>query len=152
MPDSDSTSDSNSNLPPPGGDPAQAEKYINQLIELIDTDKLDVLHTDLAKFDPSSLEDHYRIELQDYRVEISHSKYPNSGKDSFIILFTNIKNLADGESEKIILAYMHLDPDQFAKFKKASQQHFDRKSKAEEEKRLNEALLPINEALTNLTT
>lgn len=145
------SSNQNPNLPPPSGDPTQAEKYINQLIQLIDADKLDVSHTDLAKLDPSSLQDHFQLELRRYRVELSHSKYPNSGKDSYVILFTNIKNVSDGSFEKIILAYMHLDENQFSAFKKASFGQIDRKRKAEEEKRLRTALEPVDQILHNLT-
>src|SRR3989442_356181 len=106
-------------LPPPSGDPTQAEKYIIQLIQLIETDKLVASKTDLAKFNPTPLQDHYLLELQEYQVEVSHSKHPNSGKDSFVILFTNIKNLTPGNAEKIILAYLHLDPSQFSRLKNA---------------------------------
>lgn len=137
-------------LTPPSGDPKQAGKYVNQLIQLIESDKVDILRTDLAKFDPSSLQDHYRLELKDYRVEVSHSKHPNSGKDSYIILFTNIKNLTDGSCEKIILAYMHLDNSQFSAFKKAALGQMERKRKAEEEKRLKEVLKPVDHILENL--
>ncbi len=136
--------------PPPSGDPVQAEKYINQLINLIESDRLDIIHTDLGKFDPSSLQDHYRVELKDYRVEVSHSKYPNTGKDSYVILFTNIKNVADGNYEKIILAYMHLDNTQFSRFKKVAFGQIDRKKKVEEEKRLKAALAPVDQILENL--
>lgn len=152
MPDVPSFASQNPDLPPPSGDPNQAEKYINQLIQLIETDKLDVSHTDLAKFDPSSLQDHYSLELKEYRVEVSHSKYPSSGKDSYVILFTNIKNLTEGSVEKIILAYMHLDDSQFSKFKHAFLQQLERKKKAEEEKRLKEAMIPIDQALEQLDT
>lgn len=152
MPDLASSNHQNPNIPPPSGDPNQAEKYINQLIELIETDKLDVLHTDLAKFDPTSLQDHFRLELREYRVEVSHSKHPNSGKDSYIILFTNIRNLTDGNLEKIILAYMHLDNSQFSRFKKASLGQMERKRKAEEEKRLKTALAPVDQILQDIST
>ncbi len=144
--------DQNSNPPPPSGDPVQAEKYINQLIHLIETDKLDVVHTDLAKFDPGSLQDHYRLELAEYRVEVSHSKYPNSGKDSYVILFTNIKNIAEGKSEKIILAYMHLDANQFSRFRKTAFSQMERMKKIEEEKRLKAALEPVDQVLQNFTS
>lgn len=147
----DMTSDNqNPNLPPPGGDPSQAEKYINQLISLIDKDKLDVSHTDLSKFDPSTLQDHYRLELRDYQVEVSHSKHPDSGKDSYIILFTNIKNHLSGDCEKIILAFMHLDVNQFLRFKKVSLNQLDKKRRAEEEKRLKAALEPVDLLLEDL--
>lgn len=151
MPDTPS-SDQNPNLPPPSGDPRQAEKYINQLIELIENARLDVIHTDLAKFDPSALQDHYSLELKEYRVEVSHSKYPQSGKDSYIILFTNIQNISEGNFEKIILAYMHLDESQFAAFKKASFNQIERRRRAEEEKRLKETMVPIDQILEQLTS
>lgn len=137
-------------IPPPGGTPEQAEKYVSQIIDLIDADKLEVNHTDLAKFDPSNLQDHYRLELQDYHVEVSHSKNPDNGKDSFVILFTNLQNIRDGCSEKIILAYMHLDPLQFKRFVSASHEQHNRRFKIEEEKRLTEAMQPIDQALKSL--
>lgn len=151
MPDI-ASSNKQPDIPPPSGDPKQAEKYINQLIELIDSDALEVSHTDLAKFDPTSLQDHYYLELKEYRVEVSHSKYPNSGKDSYIILFTNIKNLSDGSAEKIILAYMHLEENQFARFKKISLGQMERRRKAEEEKRLKNALEPVDRILQDFST
>lgn len=138
-------------IAPPVGDPSQAEKYINQLISLIDMDKVDVFHTDLSKFDPSNLQDHYRIELQDYNVEVSHSKHPNSGKDSYVLLFTNIKDVASGNSEKIILAYMHLDDSQFMRTKRAFLEQETRKRKAEEERKLKEALRPVDQILEQLS-
>lgn len=152
MPDIASSTDQNPNIPPPSGDPQQAEKYINQLIALIETDKLDVSHTDLAKFDPSALQDHYSLELKEYRVEVSHSKYPQSGKDSYVILFTNIKNLSEGNYEKIILAYMHLSNSQFISFKNAFLQQLQRKRKELEEKRLQNALKPVDQILEGFTT
>lgn len=142
----------NPNLPPPSGDPNQAVKYVNQLIQLVDTDKLDVVHTDLSKFDPTSLQDHYSMELKDYKVEVSHSKYPNSGKDSYVILFTNIKHVVSGNSEKIILAYLHLDDSQFNSLKKSFSSQIDRKRREEEEKRLKEAMTPIDKILEQLET
>lgn len=137
-------------LPPPSGDPKNADKYISQLIHLINTDKLTVLHTDLTRFDPSSLEDHYRLELKDYEVEVSHSKQPDSGKDFYIILFNNLK-LVKQHTEKIILAYMHLNENQFKNFKSAAKEQMERKKKQAEEKRLHEVMKPIDEALTSLT-
>ncbi len=151
MPDTPST-DQNPNQTPPSGDQHQAEKYISQLVQLINVDKLDVEHTNLAKLDPSALQDHYRLELQEYQVEISHSKYPNSGKDSYVILFTNLKHVAAGSVEKIILAYMHLDNTQFSRFRDSALQQIDRKRRAEEEKRLKAALAPIDQAFEHLTT
>src|SRR5688572_20857956 len=88
--------DDSTQLPPPQGDPEKAGKYIERLVQLLNQDKVTVVHTDLTRFDPSALEDHYRIDLQDYQVEVSHSKQPSTGKDSYVILFTNIKNIREG--------------------------------------------------------
>ncbi|MBI3485867.1 hypothetical protein HY025_02875 [Candidatus Daviesbacteria bacterium] len=133
--------------PPPKGDPAKAQKYIDQLITLISEDKIEVFHTDLSKFDPSSLEDHFRVDLKDYLIEISHSKQPNSGKDSYVILFTNLRKIQEGSNEKVILAYMYLADEQFHKFKDAANQQIEKRKKLEEEQKLEEALAPIDSAL-----
>lgn len=138
--------------PPPSGDPEKAEKYIDQLVNLLSEDKLIVSHTDLSRFDPSSLEDHYRIDLDDYQVEVSHSKQPNTGKDSYVILFTNLKSVEAGACEKVILAYIHLRDDQFKKFKLVADDQIERKLKEEQEKKLKEALKPIDNILENLNT
>lgn len=150
MQDETAINDPKPQIPPPSGTPKQAEKYITQLIDLINADRLEVIHTDLSKFDPSNLQDHYKLELQDYSVEISHSKNPNNGNDSYILLFTNLKNVRDGCTEKIILAYMHLDLIQFKKFIDTSDLQTQRKKRKEEEKRLKEAMLPIDQALENI--
>lgn len=138
--------------PPPTGDPIQAEKYINRLIQLIEQGKLSVSRTDLSKFDPSALQDHYRLELKEYQVEISHSKHPDSGKDSYIMLFTNLKKLADNNCEKVILAYMHLDDSQFIRLKKTYMEQAEKARKLAEENRLKNALAPIDAILQDLTT
>lgn len=145
------TTDQNPNIPPPSGDSQKAEKYVEKLISLIEQDKLAIAHTDLARFDPSSLQDHFRMDLKDYQVEVNHSKHPDSGKDSYVILFTNLKNLADGNCEKIILAYMHLDDSQFMRFRKSYAEQVERKRKTEEERKLKEALTPVDQALEELS-
>lgn len=142
----------NISKPPPSGDPVKAASYINQLIELINQDILTVSHTDLSKFDPSSLQDHYRLDLKDYEIEVSHTKQPDSGKDFYVILFNNLKHISDGFTEKIILAYMHLSEDQFKSFKSASHKQKEKKIKAAEEKRLQEVMVPIDQALKQLAT
>ncbi len=144
-------SNTSNELPPPSGDPKDADKYIDQLVRLINTDKLTVLHTDLTKFDPNSLEDHYRLELKDYEVEVSHSKQPDSGKDFYVILFNNLKYVNEQYTEKIILAYMYLDENQFKNFKSSAKEQAERKNKEAKEKRLHEVMQPIDEALTSLT-
>lgn len=150
MPDT-SISNQIPNVPPPSGDPSQAEKYVGQLINLIDADKVTISHTDLARFDPSSLQDHFFIELRDYQVEVSHSKHPESGKDSYVLLFTNLKKVSDGNCEKIILAYLHIDDSQFMKFRRAYAQHAERKRRAEEEKRFKESMKPVDQILDQLS-
>ena len=147
MPDDLNKTD-NINPTPPSGDPSQAEKYVDQLINLLESDLLTINHTDLARFDPSSMQDHFSIDLKEYRVEISHSKHPESGKDSYVMLFTNLKKITNANgNEKVILAYMHLDDTQFMHFRKAYTQQVERRRKAEEEKRLKEALAPIDKTL-----
>ncbi len=152
MPDAKDSATQNPNLPPPSGDPKKAEKYVDQLTALLESDNLTICHTDLARFDPSSLQDHFSIDLKDYQVEISHSKHPQSGKDSYVMLFSNLKNIPNGERDKIILAYMHLDDSQFMNFRKAYTQQVDRRRALEEERRLNAALAPIDQTLQELST
>lgn len=136
--------------PPPTGDPAAAQKYIDQLVELINNDKLKVSHTDLKKFDPSSLEDHYRVSLNHYQIEVSHSKQPQSGKDYHVILFTNLNKVKEGSSDKVILAYMYLSQEQFSKFRMVAKDQLERIAKEEEEKRLKEAIAPIDQILDEM--
>ncbi len=137
-------------LPPPSGNSQQAEKYVKQLIQLIDTDRVDIIKTDLSKFDPSSLQDHYGVDLKEYRVELSHSKHPSNGRDSYVILFTNLKNTNGINPEKIILAYMHLDEPQFSSLKQSALQQLERRKRQLEEKRLKDALSPIDEILDQI--
>lgn len=149
----DTPPDSQDNqTPPPSGDFQKASKYIETLVELINQDKITVNHTDLSKFDPSALQDHYRIDLEQYQVEVSHSKHPNNGKDSYVILFNNLQKVKDECLEKVILAYMHLDDEQFNSFKLASASQADRKKKLEEEKRLNQIMQPIDQILDDLSS
>lgn len=152
LPDPDSIGLDQTTLttPPPSGDSKKAEKYLSKLINLISRDKVVVNHTDLAKFDPTSLHDHYWVDLGKYQVEISHSKKSESGQDSFVIIFNNLKQIAQDHSEKVILAYLHLEANQFAKFKNAAEDQLERRRKAEQEKRLEEALLPVDQTLEKL--
>lgn len=141
--------------PPPAGDNEKSEKYLKQLIELINQDKLPVSHTDLNKFNIASIEDHYRMDLGEYEVEINHSKQPDTGQDFYIMLFNNIKKIEGQEQNcinKIILAYTHLTQPQFEDFKEAADAAIERKRKKEEEKRFQEAMNPIDDLLSNLST
>lgn len=137
-------------LPPPCGDSEKADHYLTQLIELMNNDKLIVSHTDLAKFDPTSLQDHYRLDLKDYEVEVSHNKQADTGKDFYVLLFNNLKSINEKCTEKVILAYIHITGDQFAKFKTVAETQIERKIKEAEEKRFNETMAPVNQALEEL--
>jgi effector-binding domain-containing protein len=132
---------------PPRGDYQKAESYINRLIELIEANKLEVIHTDLQKFDPGSIQDHYRLDLNDYQIEISHSKLPTSGTDSYVMLFTNLKNVESGSAQKAILAYTQLSNTQFEKFKTVAESQIEERRRLEEEKRFKDALAPIDSLL-----
>ncbi len=138
-------------LPPPSGDTDKADYYLTQLIELMNADKLTAGRTDLSKFDPTSLQDHYRLDLKDYEVEVSHNKQPDSGKDFYVMLFNNLKYVSEKCTEKIILAYIHISGDQFAKFKTVADAQIERKRKEAEEKRFKEAMAPIDSALESLS-
>lgn len=132
---------------PPRGDTEKAEKYINQLVDLINRKKIEVFRTDLKKFDPTSLQDHYTIALKDYQIEISHSKHPNSGKDSYVMIFNNLKNISNASSEKVILAYTYLADSHFSKFKIVADRQLEEKRRALEDKRFKEAIAPIDNLL-----
>jgi hypothetical protein len=139
-----------SNQPPPRGDFEKAEQYISQLISLINQNKIEVFHTDLKKFDPTSLKNHFSISLKEYQIEISHSKHPNTDKDSYVMIFNNLKNLAQGQGEKVILAYIYLADSQFGKFKLAADRQLEEKRRAEEEKKFKEALKPVDALLDEI--
>lgn len=135
---------------PPQGTSQKAADYVEQLTALINEDKLQAVHTDLSKFDPSNLQDHYRIELKDYMVEISHAKDANSGKDSFVLLFTNIKNIQEGCTEKLILGYLNLNSGQFNRLKDAVMIQDLRIKRLAEEKLFKENLEPIDQILQEI--
>lgn len=137
---------------PPRGDYQKAEAYLNKLIPLLESNKLEVIHTDLQKFDPGTIQDHYRLDLEDYQIELSHSKLPNSGTDSYVMLFTNLKKVEAGTAEKTILAYTQLSDTQFQRFKTAAEAQIEERRRKEEEKRFNEALSPIDSILSNITS
>ncbi|MDO8577050.1 MAG: hypothetical protein Q7R82_01775 [Candidatus Daviesbacteria bacterium] len=151
-PSSSQNSDISAQLPPPSGDSEKADRYLTQLIELINADKLLVSHTDLSKFDPTSLQNHYRLDLKNYEVEVSHNKQPDSGEDFYVLLFNNLKLVNEKCTEKVILAYLHITGDKFAKFKTVADDQIERKRKEAEEKRFNEAMTPIDRALLELAS
>lgn len=135
---------------PPVGDPRSAQKYIDELISLINQEKISVYQTDIQKFDPSSLQNHFLIELKDYKIEISHNKQTESGKDYYVILFSNLKRIEDGSADRAILAYMYLTEEQFRAFRSAAEGQIEKKKKQAEEKRLQQALEPVDAAFNEL--
>lgn len=145
---------SNENQTPPRGDFDKAEKYINQLISLINQNKITAFQTDLKKFDPTSLKDHYTITLNEYQIEISHSNHPDTdeqsspkGKDSYVMIFNNLKNVSEGSAQKVILAYIYLADAQYSKFKIVADRQIHERQRVEEEEKFKEALEPIDQLL-----
>lgn len=135
---------------PPKGELEKAEKYINRLIDLINQNRIEVYCTDLKKFDPTSLQNHYTIILKDYQIEISHSRHQETEKNSYVMIFNNLKNISEGRGEKVILAYIYLADSHFSKFKIIADAQIERRRRAEEEKRFNAAVEPIDELLTTM--
>lgn len=137
---------------PPVGSPEEADNYIKTLIKLVDHDKLEVSHTDLKQFDPSTLQDHYRVTLgDDYEIEVSHSKAPDSEKEFYIILFNQLNRIQEVCVNKNILGYIHLTPAQFGTFKNAADSYLNKKKIAEEHEKFKSALSPIDDRLSQLT-
>lgn len=134
---------------PPIGDSQKAEKYIAWLTDLISKDKLLVNHSDLKKFDISCMEDHYRVNLKDYEVEVSHSKHPETSADMFVLLFNSLQSSTT--SSRSILAFVYLTKEQFLKFKVVADDQIERIRKAAEEKRFKEAMHPIDNLLEQIS-
>lgn len=140
---------------PASGDSSRADGYLNKLTRLIQEDKLNISHTDLKQFELASMQDHYRIDLGEYEVEISHSKQPDTGKDFYIILFNNLKKIQESGgvcTNRVILAYIHLTHEQFVNFKNVADEYLERKKKKAEEKRFAEAMKPIDNLLEQMAT
>ncbi|MBI2022410.1 hypothetical protein HYS97_00980 [Candidatus Daviesbacteria bacterium] len=137
--------------PPVSEDPKKAEKYVNMLISLLKDDKASVRHTDLSQFDPTSLQDHYWMDLKDFQVEVSHSKNYQTGEDSYVIIFNNLKHVEGGNTEKVILSYIHLNSNQFIRFKNTADEQLNQTRKEKEEARFDSAMAPIENKLEELT-
>jgi hypothetical protein len=144
-------SDTTASSPPPKGDAAQADKYVKKLVRLLNAGLIETVHTDLSKFDPSSLQDHYRIDLDDYQVEISHSKQADTGEDSFVMLFTNIKKIQPDYDQKVILAYTYISSGQFKEFKVVADDNLRKAKDKEERKQFEQAMEPIDQALNEIS-
>ncbi len=132
---------------PPKGDIEKAEKYVNQLVDLLNRKKIETSKTDLRKFDPTYLQNHYTINLKEYQIEISHSTHQDTGKHSYVMIFNNLGNLSQAGGGKAILAYIYLTDSQFSKFKIVADRDIEERRRVEEEKRFNEAIKPIEDIL-----
>ncbi len=136
---------------PPAGDAQKAEKYLTWLCNLIGQDKLVAVHTDLKKFDPNTMQDHYQMILQNFVIEVSHSRNPNNDKDSYIMLFNNMREIAAGTAQKVILAYIPLTEKQFKSFKFSADDQKERFIKQEEERRFKQVMAPVDHVLNSLS-
>lgn len=141
--------DQASPTPPPGGSTEKAQKYIDWLVKLIDSNKLTAAQSNLSKFNISDMEDHYRISLKDYEIEVSHSKNPESGQDLYIMLFNNLSLIGE-HCQRVILAYIHLTAEQFNQFKRSAQGQIDRAKQLEEDKRFTQTMTQVDQELENL--
>jgi hypothetical protein len=135
---------------PPKGDEQKGEKYISDLVRLIEQGKVQVHKTDLSQFNPSSLQNHYRLDLDEFQIEISHSSHLDTGANSYVIIFNNLKNIADGNTEKAILAYIHLNEEQYRRFHQIAEDQIEKLRKIEDEKKFIEAVKPLDNILANL--
>lgn len=135
---------------PPLGDPQKADRYINSIVKLLAKDKVNLVQTDLSKFDLSSMQAHYRLELGEYDVEISHSIQTETNKDFYTMLFNSIKRVQNGSSDKVVLAYIHLSDDQYAQFKAAADENLERQRRKADAGRFASVMAPIDAMLNNL--
>lgn len=137
----------NPKIPPPIGNPKHVQKYLDQLIELIRCDKANLTHSDLKKYDPTTMQDHYRISLGAYDAEISHSINPNSNQDVYLLIFTNVAHIKTGLAHEAILSYLYLTEAAFQKFKTEAEIYFDRKRQEAEDRRFKETMKPIDDII-----
>jgi hypothetical protein len=142
--------DPNSSTLPPLGDPGKADKYIASLARLIAKDKVTLTHTDLNKFDVTTMQNHYRVDLGEYEVEVSHSVQPETNKDFYTIIFNNTKKLQDGKTDKVILGYIHLTDDQYGRFKISADEYLERRQKDLDKERFAQNLAPIEQLLSQM--
>ncbi len=150
MPDTNGNLQPVAQTTPPKGDEAKGEKYIADLIRLLESGKIQVYKTDLSQFNPSSLQSHYRIDLDDFQIEISHSTHLETGTHSYVIIFNNLKKIADGNTGKAILAYIHLNETQYLRFHKAAELQIEKLQKIEDEKRFLQAVRPFDDKIAQL--
>ncbi len=134
---------------PPAGNSKQGQKYVSKLTKLIYQDRLIAEHSDLKKFDLSCMQDHYRLNLENYEVELSHSKHPTTGDDMFVLLFNGLKSITNIQ-DKAILSYIHLNQDQFQALKMACDQQIARTEVTRQQARFEETMAPIDQALDSL--
>lgn len=139
-------------LLPPGADSDKAEKYVAALVDLVSQDKLIVTQTDLSRFNSSSMEDHYRVNLEDYDVELSHNRNSETKEETFIMIFNSISKFDNAEPKPLILSYMHLTSEQYLKLKEVADAQIERNKKKEEEQRFLKTMEPVDALLDQLKT
>lgn len=139
----------NDNSPhPPIGDSKDAPNYISKLIAAFESERYTLVHSDLSKFDPCSIQDHYRVDLGDYHAEVSHSKHPQTAADVYSLIFTNIQKIRDGASNEAVLSYISLEKATFDHFKSAAERYFKDGERRAELRRFKEAMSPVDAILS----
>lgn len=136
--------------PPPFGDAQKAERYLSTIVGLINLDKIKVTPTNLNQLAQSSLKDHFRINLEEYEIEISHNRSLETKISTFVMLFSNTSLLKVGKADKVILAYLHLNEDQFNLFREAAFDQIERGQKHIAEEKFREVMAPIDQIFEKL--
>src|SRR4051812_22041908 len=101
---------------PPNADAQRAKQYVEQIIPLINSDQLMVKHINLSEFDPTHIQDHYQIDIENFGIEISHTKKPDTGQDIYVMIFNQLNQTP----EKTLLAFAYIEKEQFMSIKTAA--------------------------------
>lgn len=136
---------------PPSGDNAKAEKYLSELIPLIQNNRVVVTATDLSTLGTTSLLAHYQIDIDQFRIEFGHSNHKESNTDSYLLVFNRLEKDIDGSTKKVVLAYVNLTEQQFASLKDLADKQITKIKQETEEKRFAEAMAPIDQILQRLS-
>lgn len=135
---------------PPLGDNSKSESYVKRLIRLIEKDKVKVFQTDLNKFDLTTMQNHYRVDIGEYDIEVSHSVQPDTDKDFYTMIFNSIRKIQDSSTNKVILTYLHLTEDQYRRFKIAADEALERQKRKEDAVRFVEVMKPLDNVFNQL--
>lgn len=137
-------------LPPPGAESDKAQRYVDSLIRLIGNEKVLVTQTDLKRYNSPSMEDHYRINLKDYDIELSHNKNPETSEETYIMIFNSIGLIDPQNPQPVVLAYVHLEMAHFMRLKQAADSQIEKIRKAKEEARFKATMQPIEQLLDQM--